>query len=67
MEMPRRWVVEVGLPEVLMGDVQPLIPFRPYPVSASNVTVDEPPARISPPDASNIENQGIKLCYDFWE
>lgn len=66
IEKPRRWVVEVGLPDVLMGPVVEQLPFRPYPMPTDDLGFVIPPADIQPIPARSEAAQQYGPCYDAW-
>ncbi len=63
---PRRWVVEVGLPDVLMGPVQEQLPFRPYPMRTDDLGFVIPPADIQPVPPRSEAAQQYGACYEAW-
>lgn len=66
LEKPRRWVVEVGLPDVLMGPVTEQLPFRPYPMRTDDLGFVIPPADIQPVPPRSEAAQQYGDCYAAW-
>ncbi|MCB9542167.1 MAG: hypothetical protein H6703_06950 [Myxococcales bacterium] len=66
IEKPRRWVVEVGLPLVLMGPVQEQLPFRPYPMTTGDLGVTLPAANIQPLPPRSEAAQQYAACHAAW-
>lgn len=63
---PKRWVVEVGLPAVLMGPVQEQLPFRPYPMRTDDLGFVIPPADVQPVPPRSEAAQQYGPCYQAW-
>jgi len=63
---PPRWVVEVGLPTILLGEVQEQLPFRPYPLTPSSMSSKFPPPTLFPLPPKNDANREYNACYDRW-
>lgn len=66
LEKPRRWVVEVGRADVLMGPVREQLPFRPYPMSTDDLGMVIPPPNIQPVPARSEAAQKYGPCYQAW-
>ncbi len=67
LEKPRRWVIEIGAPVVLMGPVQEQLPFRPYPMPTGDLGIVIPPADIQPLPPRSEAAQQYAACYGAWE
>lgn len=67
LEKPRRWVVELGTPDVLMGPVAENLPFRPYPMKTGRLGFIIPPARIQPLPPRSEAAQQYQDCYKSWK
>ena len=52
---PTRWVLEFGVPLVLLGTVEEQFPFRPYPVPATKLG-----AKLPPPNLHELSQHHLK-------
>jgi tetratricopeptide (TPR) repeat protein len=64
---PSRWVIEIGIPKVLIGPVAEQQPFRPYPVPPTNISSRIPPPNIFKLNPEKDENRVVNLCFDLWQ
>ena len=63
---PTRWVLEFGVPLVLLGTVEEQFPFRPYPVPATKLGAKLPPPNLHELSPTSPENQMLNGCYRLW-
>jgi tetratricopeptide (TPR) repeat protein len=63
---PSRWVVEVGLPTILLDEVQDQLPFRPYPLKPTTMIAEVPPPNLFPLPPKNDANREFNACYANW-
>ena len=66
LRFPSRWVLEFGVPLVLMDEVEELVPFRPYPVPPTNISAKLPPPNLHELSPELEENQVLNACYKLW-
>ena len=66
MKGPPRWIVEVGLPTILLGEVQEQLPFRPYPLTPSDMKAAVPDPTLFPLPPKNDANREYNACYSRW-
>lgn len=64
---PPIWVVELGMPEILMGPVQDQTPFRPYPIKSISLPNRIPDIEFKALPGDTVENQKYNRCLSLWK
>ncbi|MCB2019342.1 MAG: hypothetical protein KDG44_00915, partial [Burkholderiaceae bacterium] len=63
LDGPRRWVIEIGLPAILIAPVQEQLPFRPYRVRTADLGLALPPANVQPLPMRGEPERRYQTCY----